>query len=100
MDDFERKFWRDQATRPGGLVIEGKHYRDSGTTDSPHRGFAGHTFAIRELASGRVWITNNLWHQGTIPEDFKGLFPDTHEFVKPGDYTATEVETQHLEGGL
>jgi hypothetical protein len=51
-------------------------------------GHGGRVFTIKFFGRGtavdgrdRVVTTNNLWHQGTIPEAFYDLFPVNAEFV-------------------
>jgi len=63
-------------------VIDGKHYVLAPHTDlNWPRGMAGAKFKIR-FNDGREVVCDNLWHQGTVPERFRHLFPDNAEFVR------------------
>lgn len=46
------------------------------------QGFAGRRFRIRFLETGEIIETTNLWHNGTIPDEFRDLLPDNAEFVE------------------
>ncbi len=59
-------------------VIDGKHYVIS---NSGLKGMCGTTFTIR-FFDGETVTTDNLWHQGTIPEHLRHLFPDNAEFIQ------------------
>ncbi len=41
----------------------------------------GGSKTIIKFNDGRIVITNDLWHQGTIPERFKHTMPDNAEMV-------------------
>lgn len=91
---FDCNFWfekleytiRGYVHRPGDIVrVEGVHYiiledRPAGT---PFLGHGGRKFKIR-FNDGREVMTNNLWCQGTIPENFRKLMPDNAKFVTEG----------------
>lgn len=71
--------WEDLIQRYSAderIVVEGKHYiagKENGPTS--FRGFGGRHFTI-EFFDGRKLETTNLWHQGTIPEHYRGRLPD------------------------
>ena len=67
---------------PATVRVMGKHYMDGGNTSSPSRmnGFGGSVFRVK-FHDGRCLETNNLWHQGTIPDHFKERLPDNAIFV-------------------
>jgi len=44
-------------------------------------GMGGNKVVIR-FNDGRHVITNDLWHQGAIPESFKNVLPDNAEMVR------------------
>lgn len=80
-------FWRQHATLandPCSVRVGGKHYRILAEGDGPcgpaFRGFGGARFDI-EFLDGRRVTTRNLWHQGTIPEHFRGRLPDNAKFI-------------------
>lgn len=45
------------------------------------RGFGGQVFVIR-FNDGRTVVTNDLWHQGDVPELVKAMLPDNAVFVE------------------
>lgn len=63
------------------VVVGGVHYT-IGDTEYPKRGggYGGAEFEIR-FNDGRVVKTRDLWHQGTIPERHRHLYPDNAIFV-------------------
>lgn len=80
-------FWREIiAEKDKHIVIDGMCYYDGGNVDSRSRhmflGFSGRRFWIR-FKDGRTVTTNNLWHNGKIPEEFRDQLPDTAEFYWP-----------------
>lgn len=63
------------------VVIDGEHYvirEDAG----PIRGFGGRRFDI-QFFDGRTVTTRNLWHQGTVPAEWRHRYPDNAAFVQP-----------------
>lgn len=89
---FGCNFWTrhmltPDSTRLRKVRVGGRHYcfdpsnpiKTSGP--SVGRGFGGRRFKI-EFADGEVVETNNLWHQGSIPELFKERMPDNARFVE------------------
>jgi hypothetical protein len=85
-------FWRQKIewekagdrTEEGNPVarIGGEHYVVHPYADpaTPGLGSSGQLFTIR-FADGRETVTNNLWHQGTIPAHLRELLPDNAEFA-------------------
>jgi hypothetical protein len=65
------------------FIIEGHHY--VALPNDPHplamRGFSGRRFEIK-TDDGRTIVTNNLWHQGEIPERFRDRLPNNAVFDK------------------
>lgn len=63
--------------------VNGKHYMDGGSTEltSSRNGFGGSLFRVK-FHDGRYLETNNMWHQGTIPDHFKERLPDNAVFVR------------------
>lgn len=66
------------------VIVDGRHYVMGDNTTEPHRwsGFGGDTFVI-EFFDGRKVVSNNLWHQGTIPERWREQLADNAKFVRP-----------------
>jgi hypothetical protein len=67
------------------LIIDGDTYSDGGNRPCPRvngemLGFGGHVFKIRQ--GNKIWETNNLWHGGTIPYEYRELLKDNAEFCK------------------
>ncbi|GAA4470327.1 hypothetical protein [Phytohabitans houttuyneae] len=80
--------WAQQFTTPGGLIINGNHYRigDEPPGEAWARfpkgyGSYGVGFIIRR-ADGTEIITHNLWHQGEIPPNLAR--PDNAQIVTSG----------------
>ena len=84
---FHCHFWQekiDMEDAPRVVRIEGKHYmicEERSGMPGMFRGFGGTPFTIR-FNDGRETKTRNLWHQGTIPERFRGRLPDNASFVR------------------
>ena len=83
--EFQRKFWGEQLdNRTNAAVINGGHYRigteRAGRPDE-HRGFGGRTHHLRDLATGEVVTSSDLWWQGLVPDFARDALPDSHEFV-------------------
>lgn len=83
MEDFTKKYWEDLIERdiPNRLVINGVHYVHNGMSKSKYRGMGGSEYTIK-LNGGAIVKTNDLWHQGDIPQEFRDELPDNAEFVK------------------
>ena len=89
---FTCAFWEEHARRfkagyDKGKVffVNGNRYHDGGMVDKrSERGFVGHggyLFKIKMLDTGKIIETNNLWHQGSIPEHFRERMPNNAEFI-------------------
>ena len=91
---FSCNFWTDIKER-NPLIINGDSYMDGGNQVSVrHRdllGFAGRVFRYRRLGETEWKETNNMWHQGTVPEIFREEMPDNAEFANV---------TKHNVGGI
>lgn len=91
---FNCAFWIDLLERnsnnPNWVIINGSSYTFNPTietgTNSFTRGFAGSKMYCRKLETGEVLASNNVFHQGTVPEHFKSMFPDTAEFITEKEY--------------
>jgi hypothetical protein len=68
------------------VIVNGAIFGDAG--NSPGGMFLGHggnVFTIKQTlvdGSVKVWQTNNLWHGGTIPQEFRERMADNAEFVR------------------
>jgi hypothetical protein len=94
---FNCHFWQekvdwsnDPAERDRCVRVNGNHYHiGEEPTEEERRasggvgiGYGGTKIRIR-FNDGRVVETRNLWHQGNIPERFKGRLPDNASFIQP-----------------
>lgn len=81
---FSCTFWTNIINKnsPTRRIINGKCYHIGESNNGPSRwnGFGGRGFKIR-LFTGEVAETNNLWHQGTVPERFQEQLPNNAEFI-------------------
>lgn len=76
-EEFLKSYWADLADRGSkkeikSVICNWVHYV-IGDDKSAFKGFDGRKFKITYL-DGTVVYSQNLWHQGTIPEDFRHLF--------------------------
>ena len=60
--------------------IDGVQYFIGSEINKAFSGFGGHEFNIR-FFDGRLVKTNNLWHNGTIPAQFRTKLTDNAEFL-------------------
>ncbi|MFG1709165.1 hypothetical protein ACFLIM_38840 [Nonomuraea sp. M3C6] len=67
----------DPAAR---VVVDGEHYAICGNTGG-FRGHGGRRFDIA-FHDGRTATTRNLWHQGTVPPEWRHRYPDNARFVQ------------------
>ena len=77
-------FWNFQIEdRESAVVINGVHYR-IGSKPYPQKGygFDGEHYRIKMIETGAVIDTRDLWHQGTVPEEYRGILQDTAKFVR------------------
>jgi hypothetical protein len=61
------------------VVVDGEHYSICADTGA-FRGHGGRRFDI-EFFDGRTATTRNLWHQGTVPAEWRYRYPDNARFV-------------------
>ena len=81
------EFWDNHIARkndPESIRVGGHHYRlikprFAGKTYRGRLGFGGREWII-EYNDGRVVKTNNLWHQGGIPESVREQLLDNAKF--------------------
>jgi hypothetical protein len=60
--------------RPDSAVIEGQQYT-IGPKNARFKGMGGNKVVIK-FYDGRTVTTDNLWHNGKIPEIFKNIMPN------------------------
>lgn len=92
MSNLNNKFWEDQlSNRTNAVVIDGDHYR-IGDENAPEwsKGMGGDEFRILVHKTKKLIITTNLWHQGTIPEEYLKKLPNDASFAK-------KIEVQYIE---
>lgn len=81
------KYWEYQlASSPETRVVcEGQHYR-LGTSGkevpSRFKGHGGMKFRITWLGGGPDTITDDLWYQGRVPDNFLDRFPDNAKSIE------------------
>ncbi|MBU1387812.1 MAG: hypothetical protein KKE62_06345 [Proteobacteria bacterium] len=85
---FDCSFWMEKIEMSAEdenrrVIVNGQHYRIGNDDAGIYRGFGGRKFNIL-FHDGRVIETNNLWHQGTIPNRFREMLPDNAIFLQPG----------------
>lgn len=77
-------FWNAQLEdRDNAIVIAGVQYR-IGSTVYPNKGigFGGDHFKIKLFSDGQTYDTADLWHQGTVPEEYRGILQDNAKFAR------------------
>ncbi len=77
-----KSFWSEKISiRHDSNVarIDGKHYI-IGDGKGAVKGMSGAKYKI-QFDSGRMVETDDLWHQGTIPEDFRRVLYDNAKFI-------------------
>ena len=84
---FTCNFWLDrldQYNSPRCVVINNNMYHiDNWSSPGRMRGYGGRVFHIKRHDSDQIVTTNNLWHNGDIPERFHHLMPDNAVFIAP-----------------
>lgn len=80
---FHKNFWNEYVEikdDPKIVRVDGKQYY-IGRENQTLRGFGGNKFHIK-FYDGREIISDNLWYNGEVPEDYKELLPDNAVFIK------------------
>ena len=81
---YQCAFWKDKAEHPdpNREIINGHHYifHPYKETKSYFQGMNGRTICIMKT-DGTVKCSNDVWHQGEIPERFRCLLPDTAKII-------------------
>jgi hypothetical protein len=84
---FSCNFWQNivnRGTQPNCVIIDGNHFwisKDEPQTPTNWLGFGGRKFTIR-FNDGRVVTTQNMWHEGSIPQHFREQLPDNATWEK------------------
>lgn len=73
---FGCNFWENYAAEPhpNRVIIKGTHFVAC-QPGSGFQGFGGRKWKITRL-DGKEDFCPNLWHQGDIPQQFRGRLPD------------------------
>ena len=76
-------FW-NACLDGSAIIVNGICYHDGGNgrSENGFKGFGGNVYCIKDLRTGEMWKTDNLWYNGKIPTNMRKDHPDTHEFVK------------------
>ena len=83
---FNDKFWLEKIEDKDNLtIVDGNCYwfnkhNPIKNTNTQWNGFAGRQFIIK-YNNGETYITNNLSHNGVIPDKFRDILCDNAEFV-------------------
>lgn len=91
---FDVDFWNEKVgikDLPTTVRVGGDHYIIA--PNRGYRGFVGHGGAEFKIKfhDGREVITRNLWHQGTIPESYRGILPDNAVFITNSGVEEVEI---------
>ena len=84
---FWIRLYEENKNNPNWLIIDGESWIANPfvpNTNNKTRRFMGMGGRMMEAISndGRKIISNDWWHQGKIPEEFKDLIPDNAKWVK------------------
>lgn len=81
---FSCNHWRGiAATKHKRTIVDGSCYTVCAENASGYfRGFGGAKFIFKNKKTGEITESTNVWHQGTVPPEWKEELPDTHESVK------------------
>lgn len=72
---FTCNFWRLLIPKKH-VIVNGVHFQDcEGMDTMGQRGHGGRSFYY-VMENGRIFKSNNMWHQGTIPEWIKAHWPE------------------------
>ena len=86
---FTKHYWLERVKNKDSkrqVVAKGVVYQIENENDrSSSRGFAGAKFVIH-FFDGRKVFTSNLWHNGTVPDEFRDQLPDNAEFGDIQEY--------------
>lgn len=83
---LNKSFWEEIInTKENHPIIEGvcyyvNIYKPIKLINTKYNGFGGRWFKI--LMNGKIIITNNLYHNGTVPDEYKEQLPDNAKFLE------------------
>lgn len=85
-DCFNIRFWKlIIAEKDKYLIVNHQSWCDGGYIPGPKKwkGCAGRIFRYHRFdePDNLVHTTDNMWHQGTVPEQFWDELPDNAEFL-------------------
>lgn len=93
--DFEKelistkKYWDTRVNDPRAVIVKGQMYGiGPKETNKSWAGFGGDKFVMRNLTTGELGCSYNMWHGGMVPSEYNKA--DTHEFLSH-DVDAPEV---------
>ena len=66
--------------KPTTVRVDGDHYICCPNTNAYFKGFGGREFKIL-FDDGRKVVSQNLWHQGNIPESHRKRLPNNAKFL-------------------
>lgn len=82
---YKEKYWKIiEDEQDEHIIINGVCYYDKGYSNSKKLwtlGYSGRPFRIR-MNTGKEILTNNLWLNGTVPENHRDKLKDNAVFVK------------------
>lgn len=80
------EYWAERVLyKEEFLIVKGVCYYIS-EESTAFKGYGGRRHIIRYLDTGKIRITDNLWHNGDVPEAIKEELPDNAEFLSSMDY--------------
>ena len=71
-------FWRRKVESGNAVIADGHCYKigaDYPRMPASCKGFGGRKWHVR-FFDGRTVVTDNLWHNGTVPDAFRAQLPD------------------------
>lgn len=82
-DFWVQRFFR-HITDPDSMIVEGQAYVAypfNTSSRSTMRGYGGRVFTFKRLSDGSTFESNDVWHQGVIPEWIRCVMPDNAMMV-------------------
>lgn len=90
---FNCAFWlnlkQSQEFNPNWVIIDGSSYIFHETKEKVNSfalGGCGAVRYIKRLDTGKIYCSNDVWHQGTVPHQFKEMFPNNAVFLTKEEY--------------
>lgn len=81
------------------FIVDGAAYYAHYTREGERgMGFGGSKFIFERLDTGEQFMSRNVWHQGTVPDNFKDILPDNAKIVpEPPPEPIIYVDDEGLE---